>query len=188
MQKFSEKIKYRTLSWEECDRIKEIDPSIWIEKVWRNIEGQYKLIKIDYMENDWPDGYEVYRDKLQETIASGGAAFGAFDENGSVVGFATLDHDFFGETARYLLLDSMFVSRPYRGTGIGKRLFELCINQAHEWGADKLYLCAASSEDTIAFYRSLGCANAQEINQALFESDTRDIQLEFELNKRREIK
>ena len=113
------------------------------------MDGHLALVTINYMENDWPDGYETYRDKLKSTIISGGVAFGAFNENGSLVGFATINHDFFGETAHYLLLDSMFVSRPYRGTGLGKKLFKHCSNKAYEWGADKLYLCAGSSEDIV---------------------------------------
>jgi len=181
MSSLNENIEYRILSINECDKIAEIDPSQWIEKVWRNVDGHLALVTINYMENDWPDGYETYRDKLRSTIISGGVAFGAFNEKGSLVGFATINHNFFGETARYLLLDSMFVSRPYRGTGLGKKLFKHCSNKAYEWGADKLYLCAGSSEDTIAFYKSFGCVNAEEVNQVLFDQDHRDIQLEYDL-------
>lgn len=181
MSSLNENIEYRILSINECDRISEIDPSQWIEKAWRDVDGHLELVSINYMENDWPDGYETYRDKLKSTIISGGVAFGAFNENGSLVGFATINHDFFGEISRYLLLDSMFVSRPYRGTGLGKKLFKHCANKAYEWGADKLYMCAGSSEDTIAFYKSIGCVNAEEINQILFDQDHRDIQLEYDL-------
>lgn len=49
-------------------------------------------------------------------------------------------------------------------------------------GADKLYTCAASAEDTIAFYKSMGwVVNAKEINQELLEKDDRDIQLKFDI-------
>ena len=181
MSSLNENIEYRILTINECDRISEIDPSQWIEKAWRDVNGRLELVTINYMENDWPDGYETYRDELKSIINSGGVAFGAFNESGSLVGFATINHDFFGETARYLLLDSMFVSRPYRGTGLGKELFKHCANQAYEWGADKLYLCAGSSEDTIAFYKALGCVNAEEINKVLYDEDHRDIQLEYDL-------
>lgn len=176
------RLYFRDLLVEECDRISEIDPSQYIEKVWRNIDGKYQLISIDYMEEDWPDGYEKYRDALKETIRAGGAAIGAFDEEEKLVGFVTLNPDFFGETAKYVLLDSMFVSRPLRNYGIGKQLFQQCTEKAKGWGAEKLYMCAASSQETIAFYRSLGCVDAKEVNKELYEADPRDIQLEFELN------
>ncbi|MCB2296171.1 GNAT family N-acetyltransferase [Clostridium tagluense] len=183
MSSLNENIVFRILSINECDRISEIDPSQLIEKAWRNVDGHYELLAINYMENDWPDGYETYRDELKNTITSGGVAFGAFNQKNCLVGFVTINHDFFGETARYLLFESMFVSRLYRGYGIGKKLFKHCAAKAYEWGADKLYLCAASSEDTIAFYKSVGCVNAEEINKALFDKDHRDIQLEYDLKR-----
>jgi len=176
-----EQIKYRVLEESECDRIREIDPTQYIKNVWRKIEGQLKLIEINYMENDWPDGYHHYRNKLENTMLSGGAALGAFNDEGKMVGFATLDKDFFGQTAKYVLLDSMFISREYRGFGIGKKLFGLCVEQAKVWKADKIYICAGSAEDTIAFYKAIGCIEAQEIDQELYQQDPRDIQLEYKL-------
>ncbi len=175
----NETIQYRELTIEECNRINEIDPSQYIERVWRNIEGEYQLVTINYMEEDWPDGYETYRDALIVTIQSGGVAIGAFTETNQLIGFVTLNHDFFGKSAKYLLLESMFVSKEFRNLGLGKNLFQRCREKAKEWGAEKLYLCAASSEDTIAFYRSVGCVAAEEINQELYDRDHRDIQLEF---------
>lgn len=53
-----------------------------------------------------------------------------------------------------------------------------CSNVAKEWGADKIYICAGSAEETIAFYYAIGCSEAKEVNRALYEKDTRDIQLE----------
>ncbi len=63
--------------------------------------------------------------------------------------------------------------------GIGKALFLLSANVSREWKADKIYICAGSAEETIAFYVALGCKEAEEINKELYEMDTRDYQLEF---------
>lgn len=104
-----------------------------------------------------------------------------FAQAGTLVGYVTLNHDFFGKTAKYLLLDALFISRKYRGLGIGRNLVNYCITCAKTWGAEKLYACAGSAEDTIAFYKSLGWVNATEINPALAEKDERDIQLEYDL-------
>lgn len=57
----------------------------------------------------------------------------------------------------------------------------LSVDTAREWKADKIYICAGSAEETIAFYFAIGCQDAEEINTELYESDTRDIQLEFSL-------
>lgn len=50
-----------------------------------------------------------------------------------------------------------------------------------EYGAEKLFLCAGSAENTIAFYHKLGCVVAAEKNEKLYEEDPRDIQLEYSL-------
>ena len=81
----------------------------------------------------------------------------------------------------YVLLDQLFVSNSYRGKGIGKKLFALCAEQAQQFGAKKLYLCAGSAENTIAFYGKMGCVLAAEPDRKLVEEDPRDIQLEYTL-------
>lgn len=58
---------------------------------------------------------------------------------------------------------------------------ELCKEEAKTYGAERLYLCAWSAEDTIAFYKSMGCVPPEEVNQKLFEEDKNNIQLELNL-------
>lgn len=176
-----EAIMYRPITKDECNRISEIDASQYIEKAWRKKDGKYQLVRIDYMEESWPDGYEAYRDGLIDTFKGGGAAFGAFDSKGTMIGYVSLNRDIFGDSAKYVLLDSLFISRAYRGKGIGKSLLKLCQQQAKNWGVDKLYTCAGSAEDTIAFYRAAGWIDALEINHELAAEDERDIQLEYDL-------
>ena len=57
----------------------------------------------------------------------------------------------------------------------------LSANVAREWNADKIYICVGSAEETIAFYFAIGCKEAEEINEELYESDIRDFQFEFSL-------
>jgi len=176
-----EKITYRKLQADEWDRISEINPKQYIKNAWRLVDGKRQLVEIDYMENDWPDGYERYRDELKNIILTDGIAYGAFDESGKMVGFASLKRECFGETAKHILLDSMFVSNKCRGLGVGKSLFKLCSEQGKAWEAEKIYICAGSAEDTVAFYKAIGCVEALEINKELYEQDMRDMQLEYQL-------
>jgi len=57
----------------------------------------------------------------------------------------------------------------------------LSVNMSKEWNSDKIYICEGSAEETIAFYFAIGCKESEEINKELYESDTRDFQLEFSL-------
>ena len=174
-----ENLIYRKMRMDECDKINQIDPRQYIKNAWRKVDGKRQLIEINYMENDWPDGYERYRNELKNILHRGGIAIGAFDEKETLHGFVSLDKEGFGRTAKYMLLDSMFVSFKSRGNGIGKKLFELCCIEAKESLADKIYICAASAEETIAFYRACGCIDAVEVNKDLYEQDMRDLQLEY---------
>ncbi|WP_286908525.1 GNAT family N-acetyltransferase [Clostridium sp. UBA1652] len=172
---------YRKLSLEECECIKEIDPSQYIGKAWREIEGKRQLVEINYQDEDWPNGYEYHISHLRETILSGGSAIGAFNLDNKLLGFATVNPQVFGEKYKYVLLDQLFITLDYRNKGIGKKLFMLSTEEVRKWDADKIYICAGSAEETIAFYFKLGCKEVEEINKELYEIDRRDYQLEFSL-------
>lgn len=174
-------ITYKKMNINDVPKLSEIDASIYIKNAWRDVEGIKKLVSIDYDEKGFSNGLEEHKKGLEHTILTHGYVVGAYNDQGLLVGFATLNRPIFGKSYRYVLLDQLFISKPFRKHGIGKTLMKLCMDEARLWGANKLYICAGSSEDSIAFYRSIGCSNAMEINQELYESDPRDFQLECEL-------
>jgi len=174
-------IIYREMTIGEIDRINDIDASQYIKRAWREVDGRRVLIDLEYHDPTWPNGYEEHLNGLKDTIRNGGKAFGAYENDGSLLGFATVNREVFGNNFSHVLLDQMFVSNRERGRGIGKSLFRMCVEVAMSWGVDKLYICAGSAEDTIAFYRGVGCVDAAEVNRDLHESDPRDMQLEYSL-------
>jgi len=178
MEDIMSTITYRSLKLNECERIKEINASQFIGRAWREVNGIRKLIDINYQDPDFPNGYENHLAALKETIESGGSAIGAFDDR-KLIGFSSVNPEIFGIKSKYVLLDQIFISLEYRSKGIGKQLFMRSVTEAKKLGAAKFYICAGSSEETIAFYRAIGCVEANEINTDLYEGDTRDIQLEY---------
>ncbi|MNH46337.1 hypothetical protein D3C74_200580 [compost metagenome] len=62
-------------------------------------------------------------------------------------------------------------------------MFSIISDQALKWNADKIYICAGSAEETVAFYFAIGCIEAVEINEIYYENDPRDLQLEYILKK-----
>lgn len=169
---------YRELTLNEVERIREIDAECYIQNAWRKVDGVLQLVTIDWTDHELPNGLEWHSQHYTKSLEEGEKAFGCFDHD-KLVGYAVIDATIFGINERYVLLDQIFISKDYRGQGIGKELFYMCSKQAVIWGADKLYICAGSSEDTIAFYHKLGCVDAKEVNQELYELDPNDIQLEF---------
>lgn len=174
------KLVYREMKPEEAEWIRQIDATWYIGKAWRwNASvGQYELKEINWTEHELPNGIEWHINRFRETIQSGGKAFGCFDED-KLVGYVTLDAKVFGIHEKYVLLDQLFTSKDYRNHGIGKELVSLCRKQAALFGAEKIYLCSASAEDTVAFYKKVGCKEAAERNEELFAEDPNDIQLEL---------
>lgn len=174
-------VTYRKLVVEECELINDMNPSQFIKRAWREINGKRQLVEINYQDSDWPNGYEHHFNSLKATVLSDGEAIGAFDESNKLIGFATINRKFFGENYNYVLLDQLFISLEHRNKGIGKKLLLKISEVAREWQADKIYICAGSAEETIAFYFAIGCKEAVEINKELYENDPRDFQLEFQL-------
>ena len=180
-------ITYRQMNVHEAERILEIDNTIPIKRVWRKKDGVKQWIEVNWKQGrDFPEGNENHLAALKETFDGGGYVIGAFD-NDLLVGFAAINRELFGNNYKYVLLDQMFISAGYRRMGIGKNMFLMLVEVAKEWGADKFYICAGSSEDTLAFYDSLGCVEAKEINQALYEQDENDVQLEYDLTALEEM-
>ena len=175
-------LNYRELTAEEAELIKQIDATHFIKNVWRMNDDskKYELTEINWTDYELPNGLDWHLNRFQEIFLSGGKAFGCFEEN-KLVGYVTLNAEIFGMHEKYVLLDQLFVSKDYRSRGIGKELITLCKKQAAAFGAEKIFLCAGSAENTIAFYKKIGCQHATEINQELYEEDPRDIQLELEV-------
>ncbi|GAM12808.1 GNAT family N-acetyltransferase [Mesobacillus selenatarsenatis] len=176
-------LTFRQLSVDECELMKDMDASQYIGKAWREVDGKRQLVEINYQDPDWPNGYEHHFNNLKQTIRQGGSAIGAFGQDGRLIGLATVNRGFFGENLNYVLLDQLFITLEHRNKGIGKKLFFLSAKQAKEWKADKLFICAGSAEETVAFYFGIGCKVAEEIQQEFYESDPRDFQLEFSLSQ-----
>lgn len=178
-----DKMIFRKLEMKDCERIRDINPSQFIGRAWREIDGKRILVDINFQDTDWPNGYEYHYKNLKNTLLNSGVALGAFDDNNKLLGFLSVNRKFFGAKYNYVLLDQLFITLEYRNNGLGKKLFMLCVNEAKEWNADKIYICAGSSEETIGFYKKIGCIETEELQLNLHELDPRDLHLEFDLCK-----
>jgi GNAT superfamily N-acetyltransferase len=74
-------------------------------------------------------------------------------------------------------LSHLYVSRAYRGRGVGMQLFEAAVSRAREAGASALYVSATPTENTVDFYLSRGCVLAPEPDPRLLAAEPDDIHL-----------
>ena len=150
-----------------------------ITECWRCMEGTWQLLPIAFTE-DWD--LKRLREEAADILSAideGSPVIGAFDGE-RVVGFAQLGERL-GSGGEYIELVGFHVSEPYRGQGIGRRLFAAICDAARASGADKLYISAHSSRESQAAYRALGCVYAGEVDPVRVEKEPCDVQMEYDL-------
>ena len=152
-----------------------------VTECWRCVDGEWRLLPISFID-DWDDDCPYEQTKTAElidTVGRGTPVVGAFAW-GRLIGFAMLGERL-GSRGQYIDLSSFHVSAPWRGRGIGRRIFAAACDAARSLGAEKLYISAHSSKESQAAYRALGCVNAVEIDAAHAMEEPCDVQMEFDL-------
>lgn len=151
-----------------------------VTKCWRR-EGERWVVRDDPFVDDWSEAdYQFLLRCLRDTLRSGGLVYAAFDA-GHLKGFAAVLPTLFGGEHRYLDLASLHVSQDIRGRGVGTVLFQAAKNWAKAHGAKKLYISGHSAVETQAFYRKMGCVEAQLYHPKHVEEEPFDCQLELQL-------
>lgn len=148
-----------------------------VTKCWRKENNKWVIKDAPFID-DWTDAeYQILVNCLKNTIISGGFVYAAFCGN-HLKGFVSVEPNLFGSTQKYLDLSSIHVSEDMRGKGIGKTLFLAAKEWAKEHGAHKLYISAHSAVESQAFYKAMGCVEAEVYNQEHVEKEPYDCQLE----------
>jgi ribosomal protein S18 acetylase RimI-like enzyme len=171
----------RTLSRAEIELLWTIDRSEVIENVYDLQDGGL-VLRPDYFNlHGWPPGEaETYTPLLYACYDGGGVFTGVF-AGSRLIGAAVIDTKFIGPNHDLLQLKFLHVSRDYRKQGVGTHLVEQVKAIAAERGARGLYISATPSENTVNFYRRLGCQVISEPEAELFELEPEDIHFECAL-------
>ncbi|OCN00326.1 GCN5 family acetyltransferase [Clostridium sp. W14A] len=149
-----------------------------VKRCWRKEDGVWVLKNISFTEQWSDEDYAFLVSCLRNTVHMGGKVAGAFD-GCRLIGFSSVEREPFGSSLQYLQLSSLHVSCESRGCGVGRSLFRKACESAKSLGAKKLYLSAHSSEESQAFYRRMGCTEAEEYNQKPADAEPCDCQMEF---------
>ncbi len=175
-------IQYRELSEKEIDRdlFRPFIRHQEVTKCWRKVEGEW-VIRDDPFVDDWSEeDYRTLVSCLRNTAATGGLVYAAFC-GGALKGFVSVEPGLFGARQDYMDLSSIHISEDMRGQGIGRQLFLAAREWAGKKGAGKLYISAHSAVESQAFYKAMGCVEAQEIRRDHVEKEPFDCQLECRL-------
>ena len=175
-----EQIQYKRLDV-NCFNAHSLDSFVrhqTVTECWRKEENKWILVSNPFVENWTIEQCWAIAEDIVQHMNQDQTGFGAYDGE-RIVGFATVSHHIFGETANYVELVCFQVSEEYRHQGIGRKLFTMICEEALRLGADKLYISGHSSKESQAAYRALGCKNAEELNEILAEKEPFDVQLEY---------
>lgn len=150
-----------------------------ITKEWVKSNGKWELVETSEV-HEWNKEKRIWVSKyLCSQIERGGSTVAAFDDD-VLVGFCCVDGYLSGETAKYANLTMLFVDDGWKRKGIGRKLFDRICTNAASMGADKLFISAVASFETIAFYFDMGCEDAREIIPDYIDTD-QDRYLEYSL-------
>lgn len=148
-----------------------------VERCWRKVEGQWTVKDVVFTERWGEEDYRFLCQCLQNTVSTGGQVWGAFVE-GRLKGFASVEGELLGSRGQYADLTSIHVSADARSHGLGRRLFLLAKETARDLGAKALYISAHSAVESQAFYKAMGCVEAEEYLPEHVEKEPCDCQLE----------
>ena len=172
-------IQYREVQADEINRdlFKDFIRRQVVTKCWRKENGIW-VIREDPFTDDWSESdYRILISCLRNTMQTGGFVYAAFYMD-MLKGFVSAEAELFGEERKYVDLSSIHVSEDMRNHGIGTRLFLAAKEWAGKRGADKLYISAHSAVESQAFYKKMGCTEAQICLPQHTKAEPFDCQLE----------
>ena len=170
----------RQLTRNEISLVWDIDRTELIEQLYILQEGQLTLSKQRFDMKDWPEGEaEHYTPVLLESFDQGAPFWGVFNQ-GKLVAAASVDPQWRGQKGTLLQLSFLHISHSQRRQGLGRILFNYCVEYAKEKGADGLYISSIPSENSVNFYQHLGCQLIDIPDTQLYEREPEDIHLFFD--------
>lgn len=147
---------------------------------WRKVDEQWCVQSAPFVDDWSEEDYEFLVDCLKNTVRTGGLVLGAFLD-GTLKGFASVESAPMGTGGVYRDLTSLHVSNELRGQGVGRVLFTKAADWAKAHGGKKLYISGHSAVETQAFYKAMGCREAEEYQKVHAEAEPFDCQLEYVL-------
>ncbi len=174
-------MQVRRLAPSDVVLVASIDRSEHVEVQYRVEDG--RLVEAPVVTADippWdPDGSGEHSVARQiafcaSAVAGGAALLGAFDDDGELMGLATV-HPTFERGLAWLA--TLHVSRPHRRRGAASALWGAGVALARDAGARSLYVSATPTGSAVGFYLGRGCRLADPVHPELFAHEPEDIHL-----------
>lgn len=169
----------RLLTRDEVELIWTIDRSEVHHHIYELLGGRLVRIPKYFEIPGWrPDAMEKETPVLLDCFDRGGTFLGVFD-TAALMGMGVLESARVGRASDQIQLAYLYVSRAYRGRGVGMQLFEAGVSFARVAGANALYISATPTENTVDFYLNRGCVLATDPDPRLLAAEPDDIHLVY---------
>jgi GNAT superfamily N-acetyltransferase len=175
-------ITYRLFIHADLLRIRDIDRSERIDALYiqhgRQLEERHgDFDSPNWLEGDGEHSYAAQQAHVEELLASGAIALGAFDGE-RLAGIGVLVQHLRPGIAQ---LAYLHVSNGYRAGGIGTRLSEDLDRIAREGRDTEIVVSATPSRNTVRFYMARGYQPMAEAFPELFALEPEDVHLHKKL-------
>ena len=129
--------------------------------------GNWLLLPISFVEEWSLDKCREEASAIANNLSGDMIDYGAF-EGTDLIGYITVGTERLGTKRQYVQLVTFQVSEPFRGMGVGRKLFEKAAG-------------VARAKESQAAYKALGCVHAEEIIPWIADEEPFDVQLEYVL-------
>lgn len=169
----------RPLTRDEVELIWTIDRSEVHHHIYELRGGELFRTPSYFEISGWrPETVEKETPLLFDCFDRGGTFLGVFDAD-ALIGIGVLESARVGRVGDQMQLSYLYVSRAYRGRGVGTQLFDAAVSLAREAGANAVYVSATPTENTVDFYLNRGCVLAPEPDPRLLVAEPDDIHLVY---------
>jgi GNAT superfamily N-acetyltransferase len=157
------------------DRSEHVDVQYRVEG-GRLVEAPVLMAEIPPWDPDGSGEHSVaaHIEFCASVVAGGGVLLGAFDDDGALMGLATVHPTFEPELG---WLATLHVTRAHRRRGAALALWDAGTTLAREAGARSLYVSATPTGSAVGFYLGRGCRLADPVHSELHAQEPEDIHL-----------
>jgi GNAT superfamily N-acetyltransferase len=174
-------MQLRRLRRDEVELIWTIDRSEVHHHIYELHDGQLVRTARYFEIPGWrPGAAEEETPALLDSFDRGGIFLGVFDGD-ALIGVSVLQSARVGRAGDQMQLGYLYVSRAYRGRGVGSQLFDAAVSFARDAGVNALYISATPTENTVEFYLNRGSVLAPEPDPRLLAAEPHDIHLVYPL-------
>lgn len=174
----------RLLSASDVELVRLIDRAEHVEVEYEMVDGRLRERPLTVSEipewetsGDGPHSFEFELRFCREALEDGGLLLGGY-VGGEFAGLAVVQPAYEPPLAR---LTFLHVSRSFRRTGVGTRLWADAVERCRAASAERMYVSATPTGSAVGFYLRQGCTLAIPPHPTLVALEPDDIHLALAL-------